>query len=87
MPDFDYDGWVSVDVDDFLSACDRHEIQEIIDALEEDGHIKPSQRNAKTTALSPAETIFEEALTKLHGKWNQLSKSEEEILMAIAKRF
>ncbi len=87
MPDFDYDGWVSVDVDDFLSACDKHEIDEIIDALEEDGHIKPSQRISKPDGLSAPEALFEEALTKLHGKWNQLSKSEEEILMAIAKRF
>lgn len=87
MPDFDYDGWVSVDVDDFLSACDKYEIEEIIDALEEDGHIKPSQRITRNTGLSAAESIFEEALGKLHGKWNQLSKSEEEILMAIAKRF
>lgn len=87
MPDFDYDGWVSVDIDDFLSACDKHEIEEIIDALEEDGYIKPSQRHSKSDGLPAPEAIFEEALNKLHGKWTRLSKSEEEIIMAIAKRF
>lgn len=87
MPDFDYDGWVSVDIDDFLSACDRHEINEIIDALVEDGHIKPSQRHTEITGVCAPEALYQEALSKLHGKWNMLSKSEEEAIMAIAKRF
>lgn len=87
MPYFDYDGSVDVDVDDFLSACDRHDIEDIIDALEEDGYIKPSQRITESAGLSAPEAIFEEALSKLHGKWNQLTKEEEEIIMIISKRF
>lgn len=87
MPDFDYDGWVKVDVDDFLSACDKYEIQEIIDALEEDGYIRPSQRIKKPTGLSAAEALFEEALSKLQGKWNRLTKEEEKIITDISKRF
>lgn len=86
MPYFDYDGDINVDVDDFLSACDRREIEEIIDALVEDCYIKPSQIIHKSTISAP-EQLFEDALDKLHGKWNQLSKSEEEIIMALAKRF
>lgn len=87
MPYFNYDGSVDIDVDDFLSACNRFEIEEIIDALEDDGYIKSSQRAVNNPKVSASEQIFEEALNKLHGKWNQLSKSEEEIILTITKRF
>ena len=86
MPDFDYNGDVEVNVDDFLSGCDNDDMEEIIDALIEDGYIKPSAR-IHDSEMSAPEQIFEEALSKLRGKWNQLSKSEEEIIMALAKRF
>ena len=86
MPDFDYDGDINVDVDDFLSACDREDIDEIINALVEDGHIKPSQI-AHDPQMSAPEQLFEGALEKLHGKWNQLSKVEEELILTLAKRF
>lgn len=86
MPYFDYDGNIDIDVDEFLSSCTLNEIQEIIESLVEDEHILPSQIIHESQMSAP-EQLFEKALTKLHGKWNQLTKSEEEILMAIAKRF
>lgn len=87
MPYFDYDGSVDIDVDDFLSACSSREINDLIDALEEDGYIKSSQRLTDDPTVSASEQLFEEALNKLHGKWNQLSNSEEEIILTITKRF
>jgi hypothetical protein len=86
MPYFNYDGDIEVSIDDFLSACDDSDINDIVDALVEDGYIKPSQIIHEPSMSAP-EQLFEEALDKLHGKWNQLSKSEEEILMTLAKRF
>lgn len=88
MPDFDYDGYVNVDVDDFLRACDRTDIEDLIDTLVEDGYLNDSDRVIdERSRMSAPEQLFEDQLQKLHGKWNQLSKTEEEILLAIAKRF
>ena len=88
MPDFDYDGYVNIDIDDFLNACSKRDIDEIIDSLIENGHLKDSDRvTDKRMQISAPEQIFEEAINKLHGKWNRLSKEEEIILMTIANKF
>jgi hypothetical protein len=93
MPEFFYEGYTDVSVHDFLSNCDSIDITNIIDSLIDDGHIKSSQRLSKTSGssgsngLSAPEQIFEDALDKIHGKWNMLSKDEEEMIMALAKRF
>lgn len=39
MPSFECNNEIKVDVDDFLYACDKSEIQEIINCLRDDGHI------------------------------------------------
>ena len=88
MPDFDYDGYIDIDVDDFLSACNKRDIDDIIDALIEDGYLKNSDRTIdERSQMSAPEQLFEEALSKLHGKWNQLSKEEEQIIMLLANKF
>jgi len=90
MPEFFYEGYTDVLVHEFLSNCDSSDITDIIDTLITDGHIKSNQRLSKASGsngLSAPEQIFEEALDKLHGKWNMLSKDEEEMIMALAKRF
>jgi hypothetical protein len=86
MPDFNYDGYVDINVDEFLSACDNRDKEELVTALVDDGYIKPSDLIREDKMTVP-EQIFEEALSKLHGKWNMLSKDEEEMIMALAKRF
>lgn len=35
----------------------------------------------------PTEVLFEEALIKIHGKWNCLTAEEEELIKKIANRF
>jgi hypothetical protein len=37
--------------------------------------------------MTVPEQIFQEALQKLDGKWNLLTKEEEEIITNISKRF
>ena len=86
MPDFDYDGSIDIDVDDFIIACSSREIEEVIDELVERGYIKPSQVIHDSQMTIP-EQIFQEALQKLDGKWNRLTKEEEEIITNISKRF
>lgn len=87
MPEFEYDGWVDVDVDSFLSACSNREKQELVTTLIEDGYIKSSSLLREKTQMSAPEQLFEEALDKLHGKWNQLSKADEEMIIALVKRY
>ena len=36
---------------------------------------------------SYADRMFEKALNNLHGKWNLLSKEEEELILKISKQF
>ena len=86
MPDFDYDGYVHIDVDDFIRACSSREIEGVIDELVEKGYIK-SSRVIHDSQMTIPEQIFQEALQKLDGKWNQLTKEEEEIIANISKRF
>lgn len=79
---------IDIEIDDFLSNCDKHDIKEIIQALVEDGWLKPSCIESENN--SPRgydEQTFEEALDKLRGKWNVLSNEEEEKIINIAKRF
>jgi hypothetical protein len=85
MPTF-YGEDIDIDVDDFLNACNGNEKDELIAALIEDGYISKSQVDSHKE-MSASEEIFEEHLDALHGKWNRLTKEEEEIIMVIAKRF
>lgn len=84
--------WVEVDadadvsVDDFLSECSSSDIDDIIKALVEDGYLPKHVSNAYNK-VGPSEEFFEDALNKLHGKWNCLSKEEEELIINISKRF
>lgn len=88
MPYFtDYDGnEIEVDVYEFLSECSGSEVDTLIDALIDDGYIKDSDRISDNT-MSISEFEFEEALDKLHNKWNRLSKEDELAIIAIANKF
>jgi len=86
MPYFNYDGDIEITVNEFLSTCDQEDIVDIIDALVEDGHLKEEDRIVDMEMSAP-EQSFEEALNKLHGKWNRLTKEEEIILLTIANKF
>jgi hypothetical protein len=81
---------VDIEVDEFLWSCDSRDIQELIQALIEDGHLKNHEedKNDKNDyAHSAPEAIFEEALSKLRGKWNMLSSEEEQMIIKISTRF
>jgi hypothetical protein len=75
---------VDVEVKDFLDDCDTSEIDEVIDWLKENRHIKDTHTDRQVCA---AESEFIEALDKIYTKWNVLSKEEETIILNLAKRF
>lgn len=85
MPYFDQE----IDVSDFLYECNERDIKEIIDSLIDDGHLPESVRRKSNSSvqLSAAETEFEDALYKLHGKWNNLTSEEEQTIINISKKF
>jgi hypothetical protein len=86
MPTF-YSEDVDIDPSEFLSACSSREKEELIDELIEDGYISKTCRVNVSYNYSVSESLFEEALQKLHGKWNMLTKEEEEAIIKIANRF
>lgn len=74
-----------IDIDYFLSTCSKSDIQEIIQVLVENGWLKPSATDESPRGYD--EQVYEDSLKKLHGKWNRLSKEEENQILKIAKRF
>ena len=77
---------VEVNVHDFLSECGGTEIDELIACLIDDGYIKNSYR-IYTEQMSVSECEFEDAIDKLHKKWNRLTKEDELAIIAIASKF
>ena len=75
---------VEVEVNEFLDDCNTSEIEEVIDWLKENRHIKDTHSDRQVCA---AELEFIEALDKLYTKWNALSKEEESFIVNLAKRF
>ena len=86
MPTF-YSEDIDIDPSEFLSACSSSEKDELINELIEDGYISKNCRVNFSYDYSVPESFFEEALRKLHGKWNMLTKEEEESIIKIANRF
>ena len=87
MPTF-YAEDIDIDPEEFLSSCNTSEKEELIKALIEDGYLKKDCREGfEDQKYSVSEAFYQEALNKLHGKWNMLTKEEEETILNIAKRF
>ena len=78
------DVYVDIDVEEYLDECSSTEITEIVDYLIEKKVI-PNQR--PLVDVSAPEQLFEQALAKIHGKWNILTAEEEQAIYNIAKRF
>jgi hypothetical protein len=88
MAYFDYEGEIHVTVTEFLLATDAREKKELLDRLMNDGYLPPNLTNSSYLKnICPAESEFEDALCKLHGKWSRLTKEEEEAIIKISKRF
>ena len=87
MPSF-YVEEVNIDADEFLSACTDSEIKELVDALIKDQYLQPSSLPSQEhNRHGVPEQLYEEALNKLHNKWNRLSKEDEEFVMGLAAKF
>lgn len=87
MPFFDFSVDECISVHEFLEACDTLEKEDLIESLIEDGYLKKNCRPVPNELYSAPESMYEEALQKLNGKWNMLTREEEEIILKIASRF
>jgi hypothetical protein len=74
-------------VTDFVAACDNLDIEELIDTLIEEGYISEMSKQIDSTKFGISEAQYEEALCKLHGKWNSLTSEEENLIIELAKKF
>ena len=86
MPRFDVNEDIEVDVDEFLDACDSGDIEELIEALIERGELE-TKDFVNSSRMSASEQIFEEHLSSISGRWNQLTQEEEETILKIGARF
>jgi hypothetical protein len=86
MPEFDT--YVDVDVDEFISACSKGEIKKLIDSLIEDGHI-----NVRDVFTSPSKnpTIMEiehiETCNKLSSVYLRMNREDWELIKQIASKY
>ena len=86
MPEFDT--YVDVDVYEFISACSKGEIKELIDSLIEDGHI-----SIKDVITSPSKnpSIMElehlEICNKLASVYYRMSTEDCDLLEQIASKY
>jgi hypothetical protein len=84
MPTF-YSEEIDIEPDDFLNACNSREIEELIKALIEDGHINDPYVKRKDN-VSINEESFNECLDKIANNYLQLTHEEEQLIRDIAQR-
>lgn len=88
MPEFET--YVDVDVDDFLSECSPREKEELIDALVEDGwvvRVAPKGVIPEERLPSIPEIQWQEMCNKLSTIRHMISFEDEEIIKQILKKF
>lgn len=88
MPEFDT--YVDVDVEEFLSACSRQEKEELIDVSEESGWVKrTSPRGTKSEESLPSilEIEWQEMCNKLSDIRQRISTEDEETIKDILLKY
>ena len=78
---------ISIDVDEFVSSCDRYEKQELADSLKEYGYLQEDEDRLETNGRGYDAYEFEEALHKLAQNYHSLPKEQTDIIINLAKRF
>ncbi len=89
MPEFTAE--VDVDPSEFVDSCSKRELQRLVEILEEDGHIEPSQSSkSKSNGVSRPninDLKFWESLDYLAKCRDLLTISEEQFINNLADRF
>ena len=86
MPEFE--SYVDVDVDEFVSSCSSREIKELIDCLIEDGHLKENQFVKQSDdKRGVLEEEFLEKLTVISGKYYSMTEEELESINNLYNKY
>jgi hypothetical protein len=86
MPEF-YVEDLDIDPSEFVSACSKREIGELIDALAEDGYIVNPINSVPAEDKNLLDEEWDEVMGKLAGRGRlRLTNEEEEIIRKIANR-
>lgn len=77
-----------VDVDDFVNACTKSEIKELIERLSDDGHLKANEvMIVGTKGDGLLDDMWNQMMSKIVSNRLRMTKEEEEVLEKIASRF
>jgi hypothetical protein len=86
MPDFS----TSIDIEpwEYVSSCNRNEIDELIETLIDDGHLAQFNGNVvpKKEGISIMDMDWEDVITKLKNSKHLLSVEEENTIIKIANK-
>ena len=89
MPSFQVED-LDIDSDEFVYACNKREIKELIDTLIEENHIRAdaviNSTNQSTRANVP-DSIFNDNLDILSANRLRLTLDEEDMIIKLAQRF
>jgi len=86
MPEF-YVEDLDIDPSEFVGACSKREIEELIDALTEDGYIVKPINSVPLEDKNLLDEEWDEVIGKLAGRGRlRLTNEEEEIIRKIANR-
>ena len=85
MPEFET--YVDVDVDEFVSACSKREIKELIEVLIEGGHISSSAVGDTEKTIGVLEGDFIEKMDLLKEKYYRLSQEDEKTLEKLFEKY
>jgi hypothetical protein len=86
MPEFN--NYIEVDVDDFVSACNKQEIDELIDELVFNGYLsKPLVEASESKKMGLMESMFLEKMSKLAGCYYRLTPEEEKTLEKMFEKY
>lgn len=78
---------IDVDMDDILWDLSDRDKQKLVDDLYDDGFTPKEIKKKENPPVGAAESLFNDSLEKLRGKWNMLTELEEQTINNIAKRF
>jgi hypothetical protein len=88
MPEFE--SYIDIDVDDFLSALSSREKEELVDAMVEDGWVKrihPKGTNPENNLPSVTELDWQELTNKFSLIRLRISSEDEETIRQILKKY
>jgi CTP synthase (UTP-ammonia lyase) len=89
MPDFQVED-IDIDPSEFVYACNKREIKELIDTLIEENHIRQDaviNDETQITRANVPDCIFNDNLNVLSTNRLRLTIEEEDLINKLAERF